>query len=213
MMNRLWTRRTFGGLAAGGALSLVGLAGGTASFADAETTEPPGGHSGRDPDGSLQRYVIGTGTDGRSYTQFSGSVTAGGPALPGGDFVAALWATHQMPVDNSGTADEAGTSRGPGPGLGLDGTSFGFVYHPAGQPATPALLHTTPTTDYWVVLAGKAILVTDNDRIDLMAGDTIVVRGARHGWAHPAGQPFLGVTVSLAAIPIAGSRPTGQGAT
>jgi mannose-6-phosphate isomerase-like protein (cupin superfamily) len=202
MMSQGLTRRTLGGIAAGGALSLSGLAPST----EAEAATADSSHDYRA--GSLRRYVIGTGSDGRSYMQFSGTVTAGGVALPGGGFAASLWATHEMPVDNTGTTDEAGSSRGPG--VGPDGTSFGFVYHPAGQPATQALMHRTPTTDYWVVLAGHAILVTDNDNIHLRAGDTVVVRGATHGWAHPAGQLFLGVSVSLDAIPTTAPAPNGH---
>ncbi len=206
MIMRRLTRRALGQLAAGSALSVAGLVGVTRSDASIKTANA----AGRNPDGSLRRYVVGTDVNGQSYTQFSGLVTAGGPALPGGDLVAALWATHQMPVDNSGTVDERST--GHGPSVGPDGTSFGFVYHPAGQPATPAVMHRTATTDYWAVLAGEATLVTNTDQIHLRAGDTIVVRGANHGWAHPAGQPFLGVSVSLDAIPTDRSPATGQGA-
>jgi len=61
-----------------------------------------------------------------------------------------------------------------------------------------------------VVLAGEATLVTNRDQIHLRAGDTIVVRGANHGWAHPAGRPFLGVSVSLDAIPTDAPPATGQ---
>jgi mannose-6-phosphate isomerase-like protein (cupin superfamily) len=109
-----------------------------------------------------------------------------------------------MPVDNSGSADEALSGNGtPGSVVGPDGTSFGFVYYPPGQPGTQPLIHKTPTTDYWVVLVGEATLVTDKDQIHLRPGDTVVIRGADHGWAYPPGQPFLAVSVSLDAIPTA----------
>src|SRR6266700_2345447 len=160
MIMRRLTRRALGQLAAGSALSVAGLVGVTRSDASIKTANA----AGRNPDGSLRRYVVGTD-------------------------------------------DERST--GHGPSVGPDGTSFGFVYHPAGQPATPAVMHRTATTDYWAVLAGEATLVTNTDQIHLRARDTIVVRGANHGWAHPAGQPFLGVSVSLDAIPTDRSPATG----
>jgi quercetin dioxygenase-like cupin family protein len=107
-----------------------------------------------------------------------------------------------MPVDNSGSADEAlGGGGSPGGLVGPDGTSFGFVYYPAGQAGTQPVIHRTPTTDYWVILEGEATLATNKDEIHLRAGDTVVVRGANHGWAYPPGRPFLAVSVSLDAIP------------
>jgi mannose-6-phosphate isomerase-like protein (cupin superfamily) len=151
--------------------------------------------------GSVPRYVVGTGADGQSYTQFSGCSATGGQ-VPGGVLTGTLWETHQMPVDNSGSADEAlGGGGTPGGLVGPDGTSFGFVYYPAGQAGTQPVIHKTPTTDYWVILEGEATLVTNKDEIHLGAGDTVVVRGANHGWSYPPGRPFLAVSVSLDAIP------------
>jgi quercetin dioxygenase-like cupin family protein len=177
---------------------------GVTSLASAATAEAsPGPPARRCSQGSVQRYVIGTGADGQSYTQFSEcSATSG--QVPGGVLTGKLWTTQQMPVNNSGAADEALSGQGtPGSLVGPDGTSFGWVYYPAGQPGTQPVIHRTATTDYWVILEGEATLATDQDRIHLRAGDTVVIRGANHGWAYPPGRPFLAVSVSLDATPTA----------
>ena len=197
-------RKTIGGLAAAAvaALSVGALTGGTASaegMASADGT--PGGNRG--VTGAVRRYVVGSDPTGQSYTQFSGYVSASAAPVPGGILSGALWATHQMPVDNSGSADEGASGSGSpvGPASpGHDGTSFGFIYYPAGQPGTKPIIHRTATTDYWVILEGEATLVTDKDEINLRAGDTVVVRGAHHGWSYPPERPFLAISVSLDAI-------------
>lgn len=199
------TRRTaIGGLAATAitALALDAVSSGTAKAAVASAAE-----SGKDccGAGSVRRYVVGSDPNGKSYTQFSGCIAAKAvPGLPGGGVIeaGALWATHQMPVDNSGSGDAAaGGSGGPGPGPGPDGTSFGFIYYPPGQPGTQPVIHRTATTDYWVILEGAATLFTDKDEIHLKAGDTVIVRGAYHGWSYAPERAFLAISVSLDAIP------------
>jgi len=107
-----------------------------------------------------------------------------------------------MPVDNSGSSDTAvGGSASPGAGPGRDGTSFGFIYYPPGQAGTQPIIHRTATTDYWVIPEGSATLFTDKDEIHLEAGDTIIVRGANHGWSYAPGRAFLAIAVSLDAVP------------
>jgi mannose-6-phosphate isomerase-like protein (cupin superfamily) len=195
-------RKVIGGLAttAIAALALDAVSGGTAKAAVASTAAPGQDCCGA---GSVRRYVVGSDPDGKSYTQFSDSIAAKAiPGLPGGGVVegGALWATHQMPVDNSGSSDAAVGGSG-GPGSGTDGTSFGFIYYPPGQPGTQPIIHRTATTDYWVILEGAATLFTDKDEIHLKAGDTVIVRGAYHGWSHPSDRAFLAITVSLDAVP------------
>jgi hypothetical protein len=197
-------RAAIGGLAATviTALALDTVSSGTAGAAATSPAEPGKDDRGA---GSVRRYVVGSDPDGKSYTQFSGCVAAKAvPGLPGGGVIeaGALWATRQMPVDNSGSNDAAaGGSAGPGPGPGPDGTSFGFIYYPPGQQGTQPVIHRTATTDYWVILEGAATLFTDKDEIHLTAGDTVIVRGAYHGWSYAPERAFLAISVSLDAIP------------
>jgi len=197
-MENLNRRQVVRGLAAAAAVAPLGAVAVSSSAHAATRPSSPGNECSP---GSVRRFVVGTDADGHSYTQFSGCSTTGGQA-PGGVLTGSLWKTFQMPVDNSGSADEAlAGGSGPGSLVPADGTTFGFVYYPPGQPGTQPVIHKTPTTDYWVILEGEATLVTDSDHIQLHAGDTVVIRGADHGWAYPPGRSFLAVSVSLDAIP------------
>jgi len=192
-------RNAIGGLAATAvtALAFDALSGGTVKAAVASAAT-----SGKDcrGAGSVQRYVVGSDPNGKSYSRIAAKAV---PGLPGGGIIegGTLWATHQMPVDNSGSGDAAaGGSGGPGAGPGPDGTSFGFIYYPPGQPGTQPVIHRTATTDYWVILEGAATLFTDKDEIHLAAGDIVIVRGAHHGWSYAPERAFLAIVVSLDAI-------------
>jgi quercetin dioxygenase-like cupin family protein len=51
-------------------------------------------------------------------------------------------------------------------------------------------MHTTPTIDFEVVLAGEAILeLDDGATVHLRTGDTVVQNGTRHRWANPGDVP------------------------
>lgn len=200
-MEDLSRRQALRGLAAGAAIAPIGA---IAISQNATAGTRSGSPTMECSPGSVRRFVIGTDADGHSYTQFTGCSTTSGQ-VPGGVLTGTLWKTFQMPVDNSGSADEAlSGNSGPGSLVPPDGTSFGFVYYPPGQPGTQPAIHKTATTDYWVILEGEATLVTDKDQVHLRAGDTAVIRGADHGWAYPPDRPFLAVSVSLDAIPAAG---------
>ncbi len=73
MIMRRLTRRALGQLAAGSALSVAGLVGVTRSDASIKTANA----AGRNPDGSLRRYVVGTDVNGPS-----GSATTPQDNLP-----------------------------------------------------------------------------------------------------------------------------------
>jgi mannose-6-phosphate isomerase-like protein (cupin superfamily) len=198
-------RKAIGGLAATAitALTLDAVSSGSATAKAAVKPATESGQDGREA-GSIRRYVVGSDPDGNSYTQFSDYIPAKAvPGLPGGGVIeaGALWATHQMPVDNSGSGDAAGGSGGAGRGPGHDGTSFAFIYYPPGQSGTQPVIHRTATTDYWVILEGAATLFTNKDEIHLRAGDTVIVRGSYHGWSYAPERAFLAISVSLDAIP------------
>jgi hypothetical protein len=212
-------RRQFGGLAAGAMIAGVPLLGGCSTGSSAAGA----GRSGNWP--GVRRYVVSTGRDGKSFTQFSGYVPAdrqsGGSAGPG-----VLWVTDTMPVDNASPATATGAaSSGTGPFKtmpGRDGTVFSYIYSANGDTLTPPLpahlpsgfpaggtrgfsgMHRTNSLDYWVILDGEITLATDTDKIHLRPGDTLVIRGASHTWVKASSKPYLAVTVSADAQPLPG---------
>ena len=53
-------------------------------------------------------------------------------------------------------------------------------------------MHTTPTIDFEVVLAGEIVLELDEGAsVTLRAGDTIVQNGTRHRWRNDGDVPAL----------------------
>jgi quercetin dioxygenase-like cupin family protein len=69
------------------------------------------------------------------------------------------------------------------------------------DPADPGM-HTTPTIDFEVVLAGEVWLELDDDvEIHLRVGDTVVQNGTRHAWRNHGDRP------AVLAVFMAGARP------
>jgi mannose-6-phosphate isomerase-like protein (cupin superfamily) len=61
-----------------------------------------------------------------------------------------------------------------------------FRYNEADEPG----MHTTPTIDFEVVLAGEVELELDDGvKVLLRAGDTVVQNGTRHRWSNPGDVP------------------------
>ena len=59
------------------------------------------------------------------------------------------------------------------------------------EPETPGM-HTTPTIDFEVVLAGEVVLELDEGAsVTLRPGDTIVQNGTRHRWRNDGGVPAV----------------------
>lgn len=57
------------------------------------------------------------------------------------------------------------------------------------EPDNPGM-HTTPTVDYGVVLAGEIVLDLDGgETAVLRAGDVVVQNGTRHAWRNPGSEP------------------------
>lgn len=50
-------------------------------------------------------------------------------------------------------------------------------------------MHTTPTIDYGIVLAGRICLELDEGEVELGAGDVVVQRSTRHAWHNRSDQP------------------------
>ncbi len=161
----------------------------------------------------MRRVVTGVGADGRSTVFSDGHApvafaprpdgagafgltrVAGGTVDPatGSSVVNELWS---LTDDPSVTTDD--------PTLDLE--SFG-VDVPAGEtrwiitqmgPGLAAPMHSTPTIDYGVVVAGDVELGLDDGSVRLYAGDSVVVNGVEHSWlAGPSGCVIATVMVGL----------------
>ncbi len=67
------------------------------------------------------------------------------------------------------------------------------------EPDVPGM-HTTPTLDYGVVLAGEVILEVDGgEQVTLRERDVIVQNGVRHAWRNRSGAPVTLLFVLLGA--------------
>jgi quercetin dioxygenase-like cupin family protein len=163
----------------------------------------------------MRRVITGVDADGRSRVVSDGPAPVafaprpdgagafglaridGGTVDPGAgsSVVNELWA---LTDDPSATIDD--------PTLGLE--SFG-VDVPPGQtrwiitqmgPGLTAPMHSTPTVDYGVVVAGDVELGLEGGSVRLDAGDSVVVNGVEHSWlAGPNGCVIATVMVGLRA--------------
>ena len=69
------------------------------------------------------------------------------------------------------------------------------------EPGNPGM-HTTPTVDYGVVLAGEVWLELDDGALTcLRPGDTVVQNGTRHAWRNLSGEPATLAVVMVGAQP------------
>jgi naringenin degradation protein FdeH len=161
----------------------------------------------------MRRVVTGVGTDGRSTVFSDGHAPVafapgrdgsgafglrrveGGAVDPGtgSSVVNELWA---LTGDPSVTTDD--------PTLDLE--SFG-VDVPAGEtrwiitqmgPGLTAPMHSTPTVDYGLVVAGDVELGLEDGTVHLQPGDSVVVNAVEHSWlAGPDGCLIATVMVGL----------------
>ncbi len=157
----------------------------------------------------MRRVVTGLGDDGRSKVCSDGHAPvafaprrdgAGLDRIAGGvepdsgsSVVNELWALTGEP---SVTTDD--------PTLGLEAFS---VDVPPGEtrwiitqmgPGLTAPMHSTPTIDYGLVVAGDVELGLEDGSVHLHAGDSVVVNGVQHSWlAGPEGCLIATVLVGL----------------
>jgi mannose-6-phosphate isomerase-like protein (cupin superfamily) len=99
---------------------------------------------------------------------------------------------------------------GPGPDVDiaaavakLDADLPGLIAY--NEPSAPGM-HTTPTVDFEVVLAGEVVLeLDDGATVHLHPGDTVVQNGTRHRWSNP------GATPATLAVFLCGAHHDGVG--
>jgi quercetin dioxygenase-like cupin family protein len=63
-------------------------------------------------------------------------------------------------------------------------------------------MHATDTVDYIVILSGEVTLLVDEGEVTLTAGDTVVQRGANHGWINRGKEIAIVAAVAIKAAPI-----------
>jgi mannose-6-phosphate isomerase-like protein (cupin superfamily) len=148
----------------------------------------------------VHRYVIAAHNNGNSYTEFSNCAVphklAGGQRFGGsGPSSTILWATNQIPVDNSSTTDAA-IKKATGLLVGKHSTSFSVFSFGTGK----SFLHRTASIDYWIMLKGEVTVITDSGNITLHSGDVLINRGGDHAWYRkPGSSPALALTISISA--------------
>lgn len=101
-----------------------------------------------------------------------------------------IWKSVEMPVDNSGSADDhIGDCLSTPPGS--NGTVLRIVEFPAAcEELSKVVMHRTPTLDYAFVIKGEITAVLDDGAEKIMkAGDFLIQRGTNHGWINRADEP------------------------
>lgn len=155
---------------------------------------------------SLRQIVTGFDEAMRSAVLYDGPLErAYEPAGVQGIAIADLWATEapprlERPTEN---ALASGASLLPPPG----GTRVRLVRH---EPHSVMPMHSSPTVDYVIVLAGELLLRVENHARDLILhpGDSVIQCGARHEWENRTSTPCYSVTVVVGAADRAPSQRT-----
>ncbi len=166
----------------------------------------------------MRRVVTGVGADGRSTVCSDGHAPVAFAPGPDASGASGVWSLRRVdggtidPGRGSSVVNELWSLTGEpsvstdDPTLGLE--SFG-VDVPAGEtrwiitqmgPGLVAPMHSTPTIDYGLVVAGDVELGLEDGSVHLHAGDSAVVNGVEHSWlAGPDGCLIATVMVGLRA--------------
>jgi quercetin dioxygenase-like cupin family protein len=153
----------------------------------------------------VRRIITGHSPDGRAVViedeHVSGRALAEMPGRTDATFFQ-LWATLQMPVDNS---SEAVLARGrEGSTTTTIGNSFGSVLR-IGElaPGTRSPMHRTQSLDYGICLDGECELELDGgDSVTVKPGDVVIQRGTNHRWHNRSDAVCRFAWILLDAAPI-----------
>lgn len=140
----------------------------------------------------VRRVVTGEAADVRS-TVVSDRMVPNRVDLGGGVWSTEIWKTEAAPapLDHGDIEPAAGA-------FALEPPRGGSIFRitdfpPAAVGAIAsrddAIMHRTATIDYGIVLSGSITLVLDEEEIELNTGDTLVQRGANHGWVNKTDKP------------------------
>jgi mannose-6-phosphate isomerase-like protein (cupin superfamily) len=173
---------------------------------------------------NVNRAVIGRNSEGKSAVILRNSPNH--QEVPEIFWRSTLWATTELPVDNTIEGDRGAdvVAREPE----ADGLTFRALEIPPDiedaqrhidvlrelnkevkqkHPPTEADLarhpsmHRTDTLDMFTVAHGEIYLVTDTDEVLLKPGDTAVVQGVNHAWSNKSDRPCMIVGVMVHANP------------
>jgi mannose-6-phosphate isomerase-like protein (cupin superfamily) len=173
---------------------------------------------------SVNRVVIGRNSENQSAVLLHNSPNH--QQVPGIFCRSTLWATTELPVDNTIEGDRAAdiVVREPE----QDGLMFRALEIPPDvadtkqhievlqklnehvkqkYPPTPQMLarhpsmHRTDTLDMFAVAYGEIYLVTDADEVLLKPGDCAVVQGVNHAWSNRLDKPCMIIGVMVHANP------------
>ncbi|MFD0021683.1 cupin domain-containing protein [Streptomyces sp. NPDC058382] len=174
----------------------------------------------------IKRYVLGPDQSGRSAVLHSEPTNI--QTKEGFYSRATLWATHEIPVDNSidgdrSLADGVGARREPLPGGMLvralelwpdmdpdeHRKQFAELSAQVNQKHLPSIadsqrhptVHRTDTLDCITVARGEIYLITDTEEVLMPPGDTVIIRGVNHGWSNRSDSPCLLIGTMIDAAP------------
>ena len=162
----------------------------------------------------VRRVVIGSNQERKSAVIHGDS--ANEQQVPGVFWRSTLWATTELPVDNSIRGDRAVgvTNREPVE----DGLIFRALEIPpdigdrkghieilqklneaVNQKHVPSRedierhpsMHRTDTLDMFTITRGEIYLVTDTDEVLLKSGDSAIVQGVNHAWSNRSNEPCM----------------------
>jgi hypothetical protein len=174
----------------------------------------------------IKRYVVGPDQDGHSTVLETEPTNI--QAKEGFYGRATLWATREIPVDNSIEGDrslteDVGARREPFAGGMLvralelwpdmdpdeHRKQFAELNAQVEQKHLPSqadslrhpTVHRTDTLDCITVVRGEIYLITDTGEVLMTPGDTVIIRGVNHGWSNRSEGPCLLIGTMLDAIP------------
>ncbi len=164
--------------------------------------------------GKVKRVVIGLNDEQRSAVLHGDSTNE--QQVPGIFWRSTLWATDELPVDNSIKGDRAvGVIQREPEGDGLIFRALEIppditdrekhievlqkLHGTVNQKHVPSRedierhpsMHRTDTLDMFTITRGEIYLVTDTDEVLLRSGDSAIVKGANHAWSNRSHEPCM----------------------
>jgi quercetin dioxygenase-like cupin family protein len=164
--------------------------------------------------GKVKRVVIGLNDEQRSAVLHGDSTNE--QQVPGIFWRSTLWATDELPVDNSIKGDRAvGVIQREPEGDGLIFRALEIppditdrekhievlqkLHETVNQKHVPSRediarhpsMHRTDTLDMFTITRGEIYLVTDTDEVLLRSGDSAIVKGANHAWSNRSNAPCM----------------------
>src|ERR1700730_17708308 len=164
--------------------------------------------------GKVKRVVIGPNEEQKSAVLHGDSSNE--QQVPGIFWRSTLWATEELPVDNSIKGDRAaGLIQREPEGNGLIFRALEIppdindraknievlkkLPEAVSQKHVPSRedierhpsMHRTDTLDMFTITRGEIYLVTDTDEVLLRPGDSAIVQGVNHAWSNRSSEPCM----------------------